>query len=439
MVTRADKPPTNELGSAANFASLTGWPWDLSEDSPDLQWPNSVAIFDRMRRQDSQIMGTLNALTLPIRQPGVFVIDPRDSRPEVYEQIADDLGLPILGQEPKPRKRIRGRFSWAEHNRLVQLKLIYGHMPFEQLVSLDDSGASLRARLWKLAPRFPRTITKIDVERDGGLKSIWQQNADPSGRSGPDVEIGVDRLAYYCNDREGGSWQGQSILRSSYRDWTLKDRMIRVAAMTGERNGMGVPTMEATVPGATQTQMTDAAKLAAQYRSGDKASAAIPYGFKLRLVGVEGTLPDLLPLIKYFDEQITKPMQEMFMQLGSTATGSRALGTAFLDFFAMALNAVAGAEADETTQYVVEDLVDWNWGENEPAPAVIATEIDGERDIDPASLVSLIESGAVEMDDDLDRFIRQRYKLPKRNAELPARPRPTVPSVAAGRRRPFTY
>lgn len=426
-----------EIGSTSAYTSTFGFPWDISEDNPELAWPHSIIVYDKMRR-DSQVMGTLNAVTLPLRQARWFV-DPRSARPAVAQQIADDLGLGVLGDDPVPAPRMKDRFSWSEHLRMAMLELVYGHMPFEQVYRIDDSGPTPMARLRKLAPRMPRTLLKINTADDGGLKSIVQMTATANQ---PEVTIPVDRLVFYCNDREGSAWQGNSILRPAYKNWTLKDRLLRVASMTIERNGMGVPTMEAP-QGATPGQLQELAAMAERYRAGDSSGAAIPYGARLRLNGVEGTLPDPLPLIRYHDEQITRPMLEMFMQLGSTQTGSRALGSSFVDFFQMALNAFAEQLSQVATEHIVEDLVDLNWGGTEPSPAVVCQVIDAETDIPPESLVKLLQVGAIEMDDDLETFLRDRYGMPDRNTSETARPprstggAPGGPPVARRSRRPF--
>ncbi|WP_343091546.1 phage portal protein family protein, partial [Clostridioides difficile] len=58
-----------------------------------------------------------------------------------------------------------------------------------------------------------------------------------------------------------------------------------------------------------------------------------------------------------------------------TQTGSWALGTTFADFFVGSLQAVAMHIADVTQQHVIDDLVDLNWGEDEPAPQLVFDEI----------------------------------------------------------------
>jgi hypothetical protein len=69
------------------------------EETPELVWPLNVQIYDRMRRQDAQVISVIRAVTLPIlRTP--WRIDPNGARAEVVELVADDLGLPVGGRVP---------------------------------------------------------------------------------------------------------------------------------------------------------------------------------------------------------------------------------------------------------------------------------------------------------------------------------------------------
>jgi hypothetical protein len=74
----------------------------------------------------------------------------------------------------------------------------------------------------------------------------------------------------------------------------------------------------------------------------------------MRLVGVEGSLPDTLASIKYHDEQMARRFLAMFMQLGSTETGSRALGQSFVDFFALAQESIATDYTKVTNEHIIE-------------------------------------------------------------------------------------
>jgi hypothetical protein len=58
----------------------------------------------------------------------------------------------------------------------------------------------------------------------------------------------------------------------------------------------------------------------------------------------------------------------MFAKLGTTETGSRALGQTLIDFFALGQEAVAKQYADTTNEHVIEDIIDVNYGIDESAP-----------------------------------------------------------------------
>jgi hypothetical protein len=141
-------------------------PWsafgDVNETVPELTWPNSITTYSKMGT-DAQIASLLLAFTLPIRRYG-WCIDPNGARDEVVEHIADDLNLPIEGQDPKPSSRRRDRFSHDRHLFHALLNLVYGHMFMEILYRIDERAN--RFHLRKLALRMPGTIWEIEVERD---------------------------------------------------------------------------------------------------------------------------------------------------------------------------------------------------------------------------------------------------------------------------------
>lgn len=385
------------------------------ETNPDLIWPNSINVYDKMRREDSQVGSVLRAVTMPIRSAR-WVIDPAGARPEVAEQISVDLGVPIKGQPLARPDRTGGRFSWSEHLRLALLELVYGHSYFEQVYRVDESG---RARLRKLAWRPPRTISNIEVASDGGLVSISQWGT--SGK-GP-VTIPVAHLVAYVNEREGSDWIGQSLLRTAYKNWLLKDRMLRAQALTVERNGLGVPVYTgAPAPETAEAEERDrwlkserdaGLKIASSFRAGETAGVSIPAGSKLQLMGVDGDLPNTDAPIKYHDEQIARAVLAHFLNLG-TQTGSWALGTTFENFFTQSLNAVAQHVQDVTQQHVVEDLVDLNWGVGEPAPRLVCEPIGERTRITAESIRSLIECGALTADRPLEDYLREHFELPER-------------------------
>jgi hypothetical protein len=404
--------PTTERGHAGVRKDGFGLTFSLRsvEEVVDLTWPTAVRVYDRMRRTDSKVSMSIRSMFLPIMAAD-WRIDPRGARDEVVQRLADDLGLPIVdGDDPAP-VRTRDRFDWGFHLRHALLSRLFGFMPFEQVYRPHADGYH---RLRKLAPRMPHTLTSrgIRIAQDGGLEGIEQQ---PPDRGGKPVFIEIERLVMYVHEREGANWQGTSILRSVYRDWLLKDHFHRIAAIAIDRNGAGIP-IYTDQEGASPTDAAAGQALAEGYRVGENAGGRIPFGAAFRLVGVEGELPDILAHIRYHDEQIAQNVLDMFSSLPSAKNGSRALGESMIDFFTLALNAHSGDLATVTTNHVVEDWVDVNYGPGEPAPSVVCGEIGADQEPTAVAISQLVKVGALTKDPALERYLRRVFGMPELEA-----------------------
>jgi hypothetical protein len=379
---------------------------------------------------DAQLKGLLLAATLPI-QRFAWEIDPAGARPEVVENIASSLKLPIRGQEPKPVRR-RG-FSWGRHLRHSLRSLAFGHMYFEQVYDWADprKGGDGLLHLRKLATRPPRTIGNILVGEDGGLEGIVQNvrghvpnaNTFSAGLLGQPLD--VDRLlAYIWDSEDDGDWTGRSMLRACFAHYLVKDRLIRVNATKHERNAMGIPWFEVD-SNATQEQIDGLAVIAEELRAGTRAGGAGPG--KLGIKGVEGTLPDVIKDVRYHDEQMAKAFIILFFNLGTTETGSRALGSEFIDWYTESQSGTADFIRDTTQEHQVEDQVALNFGPDEQPPVLSYTRLEGsEASIE--DLKNMVDAGLIAVDDEVRSWIVQRYSLPAgAAAEPPPKPAPPVP------------
>jgi hypothetical protein len=416
---------TTEIGYT--HVAAPSWYGGLISEMPDLDGARLLEVVDKMRRQDAQCLSVLRAVVLPVLST-TWRLDPADARPEVVATVSADLSLPVVGSDSQPASllRTRDRFSWIEHLRHALLMLPYGHMYFEQNYRLLPTGpnGTLQARLRKLAPRMPRTIAKIEVAADGGLVSIIQHPGGPIVRTAADSTprpIPVNRLVAYVNEREGGNWFGTSLLRPAYKDWLLKDAILRTWAQSIDRNGMGVPLyIGPENPADAEADLARGTQLAQEWRSGNTSGASIPYGAMMKLVGVEGDLVDPEKAVRYLDEQIARAVLAHFLNLG-TQTGSWALGSTFADFFTLSLKAVAQQVCDTANAHVVEDMVDLNFGSDEPAPRIVFDEIGSQHTATAEAIRALVAAGVVFPDRQLEEFVRQTYGLPaKQPPALPA-------------------
>jgi hypothetical protein len=290
--------------------------------------------------------------------------------------------------------------------------LPFGHAFFEQVYRIGPDGF---ADLRKLAFRPQRTIARINVARDGGLVSVEQHQPVGMVRAGGGIP--VNRLVAYVLDREGGNWLGISLLRPAYKNWLLKDRALRSWSISVDRNGVGVPIYTAAEK---ESSLTAGQDLATRARGGSNAGGAIPHGAEFEIKGVNGTTVDIDSFVRYCDEQIARAVLAHFLNLG-TQTGSWALGSTFADFFTLSLQAIAEDFRDVANSHIVEDLVDVNYGPDEPAPRIHFDEIGSRGDVDN-ELEQLRKLAGLEDDEDLTKFLRQ-YVAPEAVPGTPAQAR----------------
>lgn len=398
--------------------------WDDGERISTLQWPQSVDIYYRMPREDGRVTSLLQAITLPVRRTGWY-LDPNGARDEVVEHVAQDLNLPILGADPaasttSAQRRPRARFSWAQHLQMALLQLQYGHSYFEQVYRVVGEGAAKRYRLRKLAPRPQRTISKIYVERDGGLRSIVQNPPAFDGRTvyaPTGIEIPVHKLVAYVRDPEPGNWVGTSILRPAYKHWILKDDTLKAQSGGIRRNSMGVPVV--TCAKDDSEQVARAQEIASSFRAGNHAGVGLPPGWTLELKGVSGNLPDPQRAIEYNDKQIALAGLAHFLNLDRG--GSYALASVQADTFVQSEQTLAESVCETANHHIVWDIVDLNWGEDEPAPKIVFDEIGSRQDATAAALKMLVEAGLLSPDVFVERKVRQNLGLPIPSSDDEAR------------------
>lgn len=437
---------TRELGTPAGIVQAyggtaglaTGYLVESTETTPELTFPASVGVFDRMRRTDGQLGGILRALTLPIRSTGRR-LSTDGIRPEVLTFLEAELGLGPYADKGRARRRRYG-VSFADHLRDALLMLPLGFLPCEQVYAVGPpnpgapgpNGPNAEvAHLRKLAPRMPRTLLEVRVGADGGLAGIVQAKpGEPAnkaaGTAAGTVLIPVESLVFYVNEREGAEWTGNSVLRQAYKHWLIKDALLRLGPMVAERNGMGVPVVNYPSDGDRATALA----VAKAFRAGAEAGAALPEGYTLNLVGVTGTTKDELPLVKYHDEAASKSLLAMFLDLGHD-NGARSLGDTFVDYLLLSNKAVADNVAETFTEHVIRDLVELNYGPDEPYPSLIFDELGTLATPTVEALKGLVHAKLLTPGREVEVDVRRRYALP-------AMPEPVDDGVDDAAGSPFT-
>jgi hypothetical protein len=338
---------------------------DFGEYNPQLEGLSAIRTYEKMRRSDAQVAATLLACELPIRAANWDVLpassDALDR--EIAQFVKENL---FGGLEYVSPAGVKTTQCWDDVLRNALLMLPFGAAAHEEIYAVDGN----QVRLARLAPRLPvtfyRWVTDVDGETLLALNQYGYRNSNFES-----VEIPVDRLAVFTFNKEGANFFGRSMLRPAYMHWYIKHNLYRIDAIAGERNGLGIPTIEQG-SNASKEDRQAAARWVTQLAAHEKTGIALPAGWKLTLQGVQGQVRDLFNSIEHHNIEISRTALAFFMNLGqsSKASGNRALGQEMTDFFFLAVQATADQIARTITATSVKRLVDYNWGGVEKYPTL---------------------------------------------------------------------
>lgn len=442
--------PRTEKGYVNPLATQNGWAatFDPYERVPALMWPHSVWTYTRMGREDARVASVLRALGLPIRRT-TWRIRQNGASDEVAKFVAMNLGLPIEGaDEDEPSPRTKGQFSWQVHLQQALTAQQFGHAVFEQVYRIENG----RAVLDKLAPRPQSSISYWNVDRDGSLISVQQWGAGMFSAPGMLVmapgsmgnAIPADRLVVYTRDMDPGVWTGNSLLRPAYKHWILKDELMRIEAAAIRRHGIGVPWLKGNeADSADDDRMVELLSIASNYSGGESAGLALTWQEEAGIMSPSGTPMDPRRAIEYHDHQIAMVALAHFLNLEGQG-GSYALASVQADTFVQSVQTVADDIRDTAQAHVVEDIVDLNWGPDEPTPLLVCDEIGSRQDATAAALQMLVNARLITPDDRLEAFLRSSSGLPgidptteREPAAPPAPPQtPDAPATPQAQLRP---
>jgi hypothetical protein len=398
-------------GNAPYFGSM-----NTGEYLKKLDGSTGRLVYDQMRRSDPQVGAVLKAICLPLRSND-YSIEPA-SKAEQDVEIAHTID---------ERLKRGMSITWDDTLRHVLLMLPFGFSILEKVWERVDGQIMPK----KLDPRLPQSIVRWESNRyDGSLIGPVQRGSD-----GREYTLPIEKLLVFTMDKEGDNWEGISILRQAYKPWYIKDQLEKINAIKHDRFGVGMP--RAKVPGNVTpdtTEYRNTEDMLSRIYAQEQGYIVQPEGYDIDILGGGGKEgSDALPSIKYYDEAIAKAMLAMFISLGTSETGSRALGQSFFDAFMLSLQTFADYIADVFNRFLIPEWVDYNWNVT-GYPTMKAAQI---MELDYAQIAALVGGGALTADLDLENAIRRSMNIPERKAR-PAQPPAPEPDQDQAQKQPAT-
>lgn len=373
-----------------------------------------LEIFDKMRKSDAQVHATLLYCELPILSTRWSIQPAKNEDGEVEEQdqeIADFVTKALFEHMQS---------TWNDFLREVLTMLPFGHSVFEMVWELQDEMVWLK----KLASRKQMTIQSWEMQDKRA--GITQYLPDGSIRNIP-----ADKLVIFTLRREGDNYAGQSLLRTAYRHWYIKDRLYRFDTIKHERQSLGV--LKIVLPKEHTTEdMARALTIIRNVRNIEQAGIAVPSADWevdfMDMKGKGGT--DLFESINHHDRKIATNILAQFMELGAGGGGgSYALSEDQSSLFLQSNQAIAVYIRDIVNRFIIQRLVDYNF-DTDRYPTLTFDKLGDVKITDFASAIgTLVGAGAVTMDPQTEAVIRERMNLPPASQVEPEEEDPMEPDL----------
>ena len=368
------------------------------EYNAELSDIKGIKIYDKMRKSDATVRAAVVATQLPIRRANWFV--KVDSEDEKDIEVRDFVERALFDEMT---------ITWDDFLRQALLMLPFGVMVFEKVFTVKEVEGKQRVIWKKLAPRMPKSITHWETAE--GKKGIQQLAPNLSTV----MSIPLEKLLVFVNEIEGENWWGTSILRAAYKHWFIKTNLEKIDSVAHERQGLGIPFVK--LPsGYTDQDVTRAENILKNLRANEQSYLLEPVDLEVEFKDMKSnTTKDPTRAISYHNRQIVLAVLAQFLDLGSGATGSRALSEDHTNLFLQSLEAIANGVADVINKFAIKELVDLNFEGVEIYPELAFNGI-SRVDVEKLSTAyqRFTQSGGLKATKADDQFVRELLGLPER-------------------------
>jgi hypothetical protein len=395
-----------ELGSAVPSPFTS---WMRREYNRDLLGTKGLRVYDRMRKSDGTVRGTLRLAKTPVLA-GQWSMKPASTS-------ARDI---MIARKVWKNLTKWMTTSWPQTLTESLLMLDFGYYMFEEVFApgeqvTNDPDARGMIIWKKWAPRHPMDVREWFFDRNGGPLSVdlWTSpEGVPTWEGGnfggylTYTNIPINKMLVFSFDKEAGNIEGISLLRSAYKHWYYKDNLYKIDAIQKERHGIGVPVIQ--LPqGYSQDDLQLADALGRNLRTNDRAHVVLPPNWVLAFAELRGQPVDCIRSIEHHDTQIEKQIIGGFL--------SKPVKTDEQDqtLFLKATRFTADIVTDVVNKFGIPQLVDMNWI-GADYPELVVKRIGEQEDwrTESFTIRNYVGAGVITPDQTLEDHLREELGLP---------------------------
>lgn len=326
--------------------------------------------------------------------------------------------------------------SWDMTLSSILSMLIYGYSFHEIVYKVrggDSKDPKRRSKYddgkigWrKFAIRGQETLWEWMFDDEGGIQGMIQ--SDPSAQVAV-RPIPIEKGLLFRVKANKNNPEGRSILRNAYRPWYYKHRIEEIEAVGIERDLAGLPIAyippEYLSSGASADQVAfrnAIEQIVQNVKRNEQEGIVMPLVydesghkmFDLSLLSTGGQRQfDTDKIIQRYDQRIAMSVLSDFILLGHDRVGSFSLGTAKMDLWSMAVDAIANSIAEVINQFAIPRLMKLNNMDLQRPPYLTYGEVAHIDLKEIADYVSkLANSGMIISDPNLEDYLRELGGLP---------------------------
>lgn len=364
-----------------------------AEYNRELQGLKGLQKYDQMRRSDGTVRGTLRLVKTPVlaarwfMEPGGDRLKDKKIAEFVWNCFIDHMSI-----------------SWSQVLQEALLMCEFGYYMYEKVWENRMIEGRMRTVLKKLGPRHPMDVKEWHYDANGGPAGVdMYPSTNPLSN---DVHIPIKKLLVFTFDKEAGNIEGMSLLRTPYKHWYYKETLYKIDAIQKERHGIGIPMIKLP-PGFSDSDRNLANDMGRNLRTNERAHIVLPPNWELMMLKLEGQPVDCLKSIEHHDKQIEKSILAAFLNEG----GSKDVD---LDLFLKATRFIADIVCQTFNDYLIKELVDYNYPGTKKYPKLRARRIGESADWRTLSFAirNFVGAGIIQPDEPLEVSIRDEMDLP---------------------------
>lgn len=419
-ITPMESPAKLQLKGIGNSGTQVFGGYFSEEYLHDIRGRRGALIWDEIRRSEAQVAMLLNAMTNPIKAANWDVEAYDESDPECVKH--KELVKKCLFEQID--------FNTFKHEALTFVPFGFSLFEIVHNVTQDDPKFGEFNGLSAIGFRSQKTIENWQLEmKTGKLLGVNQYTYSDLGGN---EFIPGDFLLVLTLNKEGNNYEGISALRPILGAYRRKDLYLKLAAIGLERYAVGTPI--GTVPtgkesGAEYQAFLDVLQ---NYTSHEASYITKPQGWEIEIQKGEFDADKVKSMLVFENTEMITSVVANFLILGvHAAGGSLALGSNLADFFTSGLYAYSGVVTDAVNLQMIPNLVKLNFGPQRGYPKLKVTGISDKAGKELGETIKLLaDSRVLDPDGPLKDWLRQQYKMPKRDVDS-ATPMPVIPAGAA--------